>query len=71
MQGVRGNIFFAIFATTIAIVAVIGFTTLRKAQHLRFAISIHTVPESPYHDLVPLGQPILLASTRPARGGRH
>ena len=25
-----------------------------------FAISIHTVPESPYHDLVPLGQPILL-----------
>lgn len=68
MQGVRGNIFFAIFATTIAIVAVIGFTTLRKAQHLRFAISIHTVPESPYHDLVPLGQPILLRIDKASAG---
>jgi hypothetical protein len=58
MTGVRGPTLILILAASIAVVAVVGFLTLRKAQHLRFATSIHAVPESPYHDLLPLGQPI-------------
>ena len=56
MTGMRGQTLILLFSTAIAVVAVVGFLTLRRAQHLRFATSIHAVPESPYHDLVPLGQ---------------
>jgi hypothetical protein len=58
MTSVRGPTLIFVFSIAIAVVAVVGFRTLRNAQHLRFATSIHAVPESPYHDLVPLGQPI-------------
>jgi len=58
MTGMRGKTLILLLSSAIAIVAVVGFLTLQKAQHLRFAISIHAVPESPYHDLVPLVQPL-------------
>lgn len=68
MNGVRGQTVIIILSTAIAIVAVVGFLTLRKAQHLRFAISIHAVPESPYHDLVALGQPIKVRIDKASAG---
>ena len=68
MTGVRGQTIIIILSTAIAVVAVVGFLTLRKAQHLRFATSIHSVPESPYHDLVPLGQPIKVRIDKASAG---
>ena len=68
MNGVRGQTIIAILSTAIAVVAVVGFLTLRKAQHLRFATSIHAVPESPYRDLLPLGQPIKVRIDKASAG---
>jgi hypothetical protein len=53
-----GRPFIIGFATVIALVASIGFFTLRNAQDRRFAISIHSIPESAHADLVPLGSPL-------------
>lgn len=64
----RGKTLILVLSTAIAIVAVVGFLTLRRAQHLRFATSIHAVPESPYHDLVPLGQPIKVRIDKASAG---
>lgn len=55
---IRGQVLFALFALAVAVFAAFSYTALRRAQHLRFAISIHSVPESPYKELVPLGAPI-------------
>ena len=60
MVKIRGQVFMLGFAAVIAFVAVCGFLLLKRASHLRFAVSLHCVPESPYHDLVPLGRPILV-----------
>ena len=68
MTGVRGQTLILFLSASIAVVAVLGFLTLRKAQHLRFATSIHAVPESPYHDLVPLGQPIKVRIDKASAG---
>ncbi len=68
MTGVRGRTLILILSTSIALVAVVGFMTLQKAQHLRFATSIHAVPESPYRDLVPLGQPIKVRIDKASAG---
>lgn len=65
---IRGHVFMAGFAAAIAVVAVFGFLMLQKAAHLRFAISIHAVPESPYKDLVPLGRPILVRVDKASAG---
>ncbi|MFO0577934.1 MAG: hypothetical protein U1A78_28325 [Polyangia bacterium] len=55
---IRGQLLFALFALAVAVFAAFSYTALRRAQHLRFAISIHAVPESPYKELVPLNVPI-------------
>ena len=68
MTGMRGQTLILLLSTAIAVVAVVGFLTLRRAQHLRFATSIHAVPESPYHDLVPLGQPIKVRIDKASAG---
>lgn len=68
MKPMRGQTLIFLLSTAIAIVAVIGFLTLRRAQHLRFATSIHAVPESPYHDLVQLGQPIKVRIDKASAG---
>src|SRR5437879_4204931 len=68
MTGMRGQTLVLLLSSAIAIVAVVGFLTLRKAQHLRFATSIHAVPESPYHDLLPLGQPIKVRIDKASAG---
>ena len=68
MTGMRGQTLILLFSTAIAVVAVVGFLTLQRAQHLRFATSIHAVPESPYHDLVPLGQPIKVRIDKASAG---
>lgn len=53
-----GRPFIIGFAVVIAAVAALGFWGLRNASDRRFAISIHSVPESTHADLVPLGSPI-------------
>lgn len=53
-----GRPFIIGFAVVIAVVATLGFLGLRNASDRRFAISIHSVPESTHADLVPLGSPI-------------
>jgi hypothetical protein len=68
MNSVRGKSLILVFAALIAVVAVVGFFTLRRAQHLRFATSIHAVPESPYADLVPLGEPIKVRIDKASAG---
>jgi hypothetical protein len=68
MTGMRGQTLILLLSSAIAVVAVVGFLTLQKAQHLRFAVSIHAVPESPYHDLVPLGQPIRVRIDKASAG---
>lgn len=68
MTPMRGKTLILLLSTAIAIVAVVGFMTLQRAQHLRFATSIHAVPESPYHDLVPLGQPIKVRIDKASAG---
>lgn len=55
---VRGQIMFGLFALAIAVFASFSYVALRRASHLRFAISIHAVPESPYKELLPLNVPI-------------
>lgn len=53
-----GRSFIIGFAVVIAAVGAFGFWGLRNASDRRFAISIHSVPESTHADLVPLGSPI-------------
>lgn len=53
-----GRSFIFGFAAVIAVVAALGFMGLRNASDRRFAISIHSIPESAQPDLVPLGSPI-------------
>ena len=54
----QGRYFIPGFAAVILIVATLGFFMLRSGQDRRFAISIHSVPESSAPDLVSLEVPI-------------
>jgi hypothetical protein len=55
---IRGQLLFALFALAVAAFASFSYVALRRASHLRFAISIHSVPESPYKEFLPLRAPI-------------
>jgi hypothetical protein len=63
-----GRIFILGFAVVIAIVAVVGFLSLRRASDRRFAISIHSIPESPHADLLALNRPILVRIDKRSAG---
>jgi len=63
-----GRIFILGFAAVIAVVAVVGFFELRRASDRRFAISIHSLPESPHPDLVALSTPILVRIDKRSAG---
>lgn len=68
MTPLRGRNLILIFFTAIAVSAALGYFTLRKASYLRFAISIHMVPESPYRDLIELNRPVLVRIDKRSAG---
>jgi hypothetical protein len=68
MSPLNGRKFFFGFAAVIFVVAVVGFVVLRQASSRRFAMSIHSVPESSQADIVTLGKPILVRIDKRSAG---
>jgi hypothetical protein len=60
MRAIPGRIFIFAFALVIALVAVIGFRTLRQAQDRRFAVSLRAQPEGAAPDEIPLSSQIVV-----------
>jgi hypothetical protein len=65
---IKGRYFIPAFAAVILTVAVLGFFFLRSGQDRRFAISIHSVPESARADQVPLDAPIVVRIDKRSAG---
>lgn len=54
MRAIPGRIFIFAFALVIALVAAVGFRTLKQAQDRRFAVSLRAQPEGAAPDEIPL-----------------
>lgn len=60
MKAIPGRLFIFGFALVIALVAAVGFRTLKQAQDRRFAASLHAVPPGGAPDEVPLASQIVV-----------
>lgn len=67
-MALSGRKFIFGFAAVIAVVALFGFFTLRKASDRRFAISIHMIPDSTHEGRISLHRPILVRIDKRSAG---